>query len=185
MSASLATVIRNRRTIRDFNGAEIERETILNIMQDAVWAPFHGKKEPWRFILFTGEGRKRFSEAVTSTYSTDIANKWGEWATRQYCELIPAHLLVIIEADPRQKYWEDAFAASSALIQNIQLLAWERQIGTVWKTNEWNWSPAFHRNVGVLPHERIVGTLHLGYFDKAPKPRSRTPIEDLLTEISQ
>lgn len=181
----LASIIRERRTVRDFNGQPLEREVIHGILRDAVWAPFHGRKEPWRFILFTGNARKRFAQAVIGTYSSELAERWSDWAFRQYCELMQAHLLVVIEADPRQKYWEDAFGAASALIQNIQLLAWERQVGVVWKTNEWNWDPSFHQQVGVKPHERIVGTLHLGYFDKTPKPKRRTPVEELLTEFSE
>ncbi|THF75867.1 nitroreductase family protein [Cohnella fermenti] len=182
---SLSSVIRERRTIRDFNGAPIGMDTLLEILRDASWAPFHSRKEPWRFILFTGEGRIRFAEAVASTYSREMRERWGDWARKQYCERIPVHLLIVIEADPRQKYWEDAFSAASALIQNIQLLAWERSVGTVWKTNEWNWEPLFLQGVGVRPHERIVGTLHMGYFDKVPKAKPRTSVEDLLTIVAE
>ncbi|MFC0332262.1 nitroreductase family protein [Paenibacillus sepulcri] len=110
-------------------------------------------------------------------------DQYGEWAKKQYCHLMQAHLLVVIKADPRQKYWEDAFSAAAALIQNIQLLAWEREIGVVWKTNEYNWDPQFHKAVGLMPEERIIGTLHLGYFDKTPRPKPRTPLEQLLTVI--
>lgn len=184
-TADLVSIVRERRTIRDFNGQPLEREILLDILQNAVWAPFHSRKEPWRFILFTAEGRTRFADAVISTYSPELAEKLSGWARKQYCELIPAHLLVVIEADPRQKYWEDAFSAASALIQNIQLLAWEKNVGTVWKTNEWNLDPGFCKKAGVQPHERIVGALHLGYFDKLPKPRARTPITDLLSEFTE
>lgn len=90
------------------------------------WAPFHSRKEPWRFFLFKGEGRKKFSEAV---------------------------------------------------------LAWERKIGVVWKTNEYNWDPDFRQSIGVKPGEKIVSTLHMGYFDegKVPRPKPRTPVSELLT----
>ncbi|MNC39761.1 Nitroreductase family protein [compost metagenome] len=130
-------------------------------------------------------GRKKFAEAVKLTYSREFEEKWGEWAEKQYCELMQAHLLVVIEADPRQKQREDAFLAAAALIQNIQLLAWERDIGVVWKTNEYNWDPKFHQAVGIRPEERIVGTLHLGYFDKLPGIKLRTPLEQLLTVIQE
>ncbi|WNS44363.1 nitroreductase [Paenibacillus sp. MMS20-IR301] len=184
-NTDLVSVIRERRTIRDFNGQPLEREVLLDILENAVWAPFHGRREPWRFILFTAGGRARFADAVMDTYSPELADKWSRWARKQYCELIQAHLLVVIEADPRQKYWEDAFSAASALIQNIQLLAWEKHVGTVWKTNEWNLDPAFYMKAGIQSHERIVGTLHLGYFDKTPKPKARTPVKDLLTEFTE
>ncbi|WP_060663458.1 hypothetical protein [Aneurinibacillus migulanus] len=74
--------------------------------------------------------------------------------------------MVIIEADPHQKQFEDAFSAAEALIQSLQLLAWERKIGVVWKTNDYNWHPRFLQAVGVKPGERVVDTLHLGYFNE-------------------
>jgi nitroreductase len=181
--SGLVRAIRERRTIRDFNGQPLDKDVILDILRDAQWAPFHSRKEPWRFILFTGEGRLKFAEAVSLTYSAEVKERWGDWARNQYCNFMQAHLIVIFAADPRQKYWEDALSATAALIQNIQLLAWEREIGVVWKTNECNWDPAFHRIVGVKPDERIAGILHFGYFDQTPKPRKRMAIEQCLTLI--
>ncbi|MDF2645390.1 MAG: nitroreductase [Paenibacillus sp.] len=175
--------IRDRRTIRDYNGEPMSKETVIELLDDAVWAPFHSAKEPWRFILFMGEGRRTFAEAVAQTYSKEIVEQHGERVMHQYCHLMQAHLLVVIEADPRQKQFEDAFSATAALIQNLQLIAWERKIGVVWKTNDYNWNPKFLDTVGVKPGERVVGTLHLGYFneDKVPRPKARTSVGELLT----
>lgn len=182
---TIAQCIRSRRTIRDFNGEPIAISEIYEILEDAIWAPFHSRKEPWKFILFAGDGRQKFAEAVALTYSEEMRQRWGEWAMNQYCHLMQAHLIVAFDADPRQKYWEDAFAATAALIQNIQLLAWERNIGVVWKTNECNWDPAFHKAVGLQAEQRIAGILHFGCFDRIPKPRKRQPMEKLLTYIDR
>ncbi|MCL6605511.1 MAG: nitroreductase [Paenibacillus sp.] len=179
----IAETIRERRTIRDFNGEPMSQETVIELLNDAVWAPFHSASEPWRFVLFMGEGRRTFAEAVAQTYSKEVVDLHGERVMHQYCHLMQAHLLVVIEADPRQKQFEDAFSATAALIQNLQLIAWERKIGVVWKTNDYNWNPKFLNTVGVKPDERVVGTLHLGYFDedKVPRPKDRTPVEEMLT----
>ncbi|MDC0759457.1 nitroreductase [Brevibacillus sp. AG] len=181
--SDMTATIRNRRTIRDFNGEPMAEETVVELLQDAAWAPFHSAKEPWRFILFMEEGRRTFAEAVMLAYSKEEVEKWGEKMMHQYCELMQAHLLIVIEADPRQKQFEDAFSAAAAFIQNLQLLAWERKVGVVWKTNDYNWHPKFLQAVGVKQGERIVGTLHLGYFNdnKVPRPKMRTPIRELLT----
>ena len=177
----LEATVRGRRTVRKFNGKPLDKRLVIELLEAASWAPFHSRQEPWRFILFCGDGRKKFAEAMMSTLNKETKAEWGEWFEDQFCRLIPAHLLVVIPADPRQKAWEDAFSAASALIQNFQLLAWERRIGVVWKTNEYNWDPRFHRAVGVKPEERIVGTLHIGYFDRIPPAGKRMPIDQLLT----
>lgn len=175
------STITGRRTIRDFNGEPLTEAAIQQLLEDAVWAPFHSSKEPWRFILFTGDGRSKFADAVRLTQPKEMLEKWGTWIETQYCSLIQAHLIVVVKAHPRQREWEEALMAASALIQNVQLLAWERQIGVVWKTHDYNWDPRFHRAIGVKADERIAGTLHLGYFDKTPKAKRRTPAAKLLT----
>lgn len=148
--------IRERRTIRQFNGKPLAKETIMHLLEAAVWAPVHSRKEPWRFILFVEEGRKQFADAVLHTFSKGERERWGEKLQKDYCESIQAHLLVVIEADPRQRVWEDAVGASAALIQNIQLLAWEQDIGVVWKTNEYNFDPDFYSKTGVRPGRELL-----------------------------
>ncbi|WP_138754553.1 nitroreductase family protein [Paenibacillus sinopodophylli] len=184
-SSAIEKLIRERRTIRQFNEKTLPKETIMDLLEAAVWAPVHSRKEPWRFILFMEEGRKQFSDAVLYTFSQEERERWEQKLQEDYCQRMQAHLLVVIEADPRQRVWEDAVGAGAALIQNIQLLAWEQGIGVVWKTNEYNFDPDFCRLTGVKPGERIIGTLHLGYFDqnKIPKPRPRTPARERLTFI--
>ncbi|WP_253947838.1 nitroreductase family protein [Paenibacillus ehimensis] len=179
----IAATVRERRTINQFNGEPVPKEMIMELLEDAVWAPFHSRKEPWRFFLFMGEGRKKFSDAVLATYPKEQLEQYGERVAHAYCHTVPVHLVVAITEEPRPNKWEEAFSAASALIQNLQLLAWERKIGVVWKTNEYNWDPGFRQAIGVKPGEKIVGTLHLGYFDesKVPRPKPRTPVSELLT----
>jgi nitroreductase len=89
-----------------------------------------------------------------------------------------AFLIVVMTEDPRQKQNDENFAAVSALIQNFQLLAWEKGLGVVWKTNPFIYEPQVRELLGVRSGERIVGILHLGYFDQIPPARERTPAEE-------
>ena len=179
---SMAQLVRERRTIREFNSKPVSQKLLVELLNDAVWAPNHGNREPWRFILFQGEGRKKFADAVINTFTQDEKEKWGE-ARYEYYMNIPAHLVVVMKEDPRAKQWEEDFSATSAMIQNFLLVAWERDLGVVWKTNAYNSDPRFHKVIGINPGEKIVGTLHIGYFDKTPKGKPRTKVEDKLTII--
>ena len=60
------------------------------------------------------------------------------------------------------------------MIQNFQLLAWEQQLGVVWKTNPHIYDPKVHELLGVEKGEKIAGFLHLGYFDEVPPAKKRT-----------
>lgn len=63
---------------------------MIDLLNDAVWAPFHSVKEPWRFILFMEKGRRTFAEAVALAYSREEVEKWGERMMYQYCHQISA-----------------------------------------------------------------------------------------------
>lgn len=183
VEGSIVKTIRERRTIREFKPDEVSKEIVIEILNDSTWAPNHGTREPWRFVLFHGDGRKKFADAVIQeTYSKEDQEKWADKMYEYYMN-IPIHLLVVMEEDPRQKKWEEDLCATAALIQNFQLLAWEKNLGVVWKTNNYNWEPSFLKAVGIQPGEKVVGTLHIGYFDKIPKPKSRTRVEQKLTIV--
>ncbi len=62
-------------------------------------------------------------------------------------------------------------------MQNFQLLG-ERGLGCVWKSGGLNYNPLFIEGIGLTRGQRIVGILHIGYFDKAPEGKARTPITE-------
>ncbi|KMK75302.1 nitroreductase family protein [Alkalihalobacillus pseudalcaliphilus] len=182
--SSLSTLIRERRSIRDFKSDPIPTEEVISLLNDAVYAPNHGKREPWRFIIFEGEGKKTFADAVIQTYTTEQKEKKADNMMKYYQD-IPLHLLVVMPEDPRQKKWEEDMCATSAMVQNFQLLAWEKGMGVCWKTNAYNLDPSFREAVGVKPGEKIVATLHIGYYDIVPKAKKRTMVEDKLVVINK
>ncbi|MEW9673093.1 nitroreductase [Ammoniphilus sp. 3BR4] len=175
----IAKTIRERRSIKShYKSDPIPTELIIELLNDAVWAPNHGFREPWRFIFVPTEQKQNLIDDLLTTFSEGEQDKM-----RDYLGQVSAFLIVIMLEDPRQKQWEENFGAVSALIQNFQLLAWERDLGVVWKTNPHIYNPKVHQILGVQPGEKVVGFLHLGYFspDHVPIARPRTPVEKKLT----
>jgi nitroreductase len=176
---SISKIVRERRSIKtNYSSNPVSEELIVELLNNAVWAPNHGLREPWRFIFISTEKKEAFIEKLLPAFPKEMQE-----GRRNYFSDPAAFLIVIMKQDPRQKQWEEDFGATCSLIQNFQLLAWERKLGVVWKTNPHNWDPKAHEVVGVQPGEKIVGFLHLGYFDaeNVPKPRPRTPAEEKLT----
>ncbi|MGM7636930.1 nitroreductase family protein [Bacillus sp. Hm123] len=176
---SIVKTIRERRSVKKgYKDDAVSTELIVELLNDAVWAPNHGLREPWRFIFVPTENKEAFIEQLIVTYPKDMHEN-----RRNYFSQPAAFLVVVMKEDPRQKQWEEDFAATSALIQNFQLLAWERGLGVVWKTNPHNWDPKARQLMNVQPGEKVVGFLHLGYFDseQIPDGRPRTPVEEKLT----
>jgi len=178
---SIASIIRGRRSIKNgYKPDAVPEDLILELLNDAVYAPNHGLREPWRFLFIPTEKKEAFIERMLPIYAADQHEK-----RRGLFSEPAAFLIVIMKEDPRQKQWEEDFSATSALIQNFQLLAWEKGLGVVWKTNPHNFDPKAHKVLGVQPGEKIIGFMHLGFFDpdQIPQARTRTPAEEKFTRF--
>jgi nitroreductase len=79
---------------------------------------------------------------------------------------------------------EEDLSAVSALIQNFLLIAWEKQIGVLWKTGGLIHDSSFKQSIGVKEDEKIVGILMIGKFDSIPEAPKRQDIVDKLTIIN-
>ncbi|CAG7650959.1 Putative NAD(P)H nitroreductase YdjA [Paenibacillus solanacearum] len=179
---TVADTIKERRSVRLFKSDPVPTPLLLELLNVAVWAPNHENRQPWRFILFKDEGREVFASAMVATYASEEREKYGV-PKYNYLMKVPAHLIVIMKEDPRQKQWDEDYAAVCALIQNFQLAAWEQGLGVVWKTNNYNYNPGFRETAGIRPGEKIVGVLHIGYPEVVPRVQPRTSAEQLLTIV--
>ncbi|MGJ9385911.1 nitroreductase family protein, partial [Salipaludibacillus sp. CF4.18] len=97
----IAKIIRERRTIRDLKPDPVSVDLIVDILNDAVWAPNHGLREPWRFLLFHGTGKDRFVEAGKDATSSEDREKYGN-KKDDYFRNVPIHLVVIMKEDLRE-----------------------------------------------------------------------------------
>ncbi|MGP1909915.1 nitroreductase family protein [Metabacillus sp. JX24] len=179
--SSVSSIIRERTSIKtNYLPKEVEEETVVSLLNDAVWAPTHGLREPWRFIFVSGERKTFFIEAVLSCLDAKNQEKM-----RGNLMDVPAFLIAVMPEDPRQKIWEEDFAAVCTLIQNLQLLGWENELGMVWKTPNHMYDPRFRRAIGVQNGEKVVGILQLGYFDPVQhvKERKRTCVSEKWTSF--
>lgn len=180
---SVREAIRTRRSIKNFNGQPVDQENIEDILEDAVWAPNHGNRNPWRFIVAAG---KQYTEFLNVLREYGVP-KWKELSNEDLEKQMKkftdagAVTLVIVPEDARQKERLEDFAAASTCIQNIQLLAWDRGIGTCWKTPPFLDNPKFREELGVKPGERIISMLQFGYYDEIPKARPRKPLDEIVT----
>jgi len=176
----------SRRSIKSFKKDPIIAEEIIELLNVAKWAPNHKLTEPWRFQLYVEEGKEQFVQAYIESQPKvdgEISGKTKNKA--QYFRDIPVHLVVIMPEDPRQKTWDEDYGAVSAFIQNFQLAAWEREIGMIWRTNDWVYDPVFREGIGVNTGEKVVATLMIGYPKHVPAAQARTDIRELITIINK
>ena len=78
--ADALTAIKTRRAVKEYLPAEIPREWIEELLDAAHWAPNHKLTHPWRFHVFSGEGRERLVGARQAAVRW-AAEKKGEQAS--------------------------------------------------------------------------------------------------------
>src|SRR5690625_1669966 len=70
---SLASIIRERRAVKKgYTDKIVQEETVRKLLDDAIWAPTHGMRQPWRFIFVGKDKLPTFAKKVASTYSEDM-----------------------------------------------------------------------------------------------------------------
>ena len=182
-SLSIRDAILQRRSIKNFNGQPVERETLISVLDDAKWAPNHGNREPWRLVVACGKELTELHELLREFG----VPKWKELSEEDLVKNMKkftspgGYAFVIVPEDARQKERLEDYAAASAYIQNAQLLAWDLGIGSCWKTPPFIDAPKFRQAMGVKPGERIISMLQFGYFDEMPKAKQRKESEEFIT----
>lgn len=109
---------------------------------------------------FSGEGAEFLGDAAYSFLKRGAADPEFAAKRKEYLSSVPLTVVVVIPEDPRQREWDEDFAAASALVQNFQLAAWERGVGTIWKTDPYIYAPEFRSKIGVKPGEKVIAMIH-------------------------
>ncbi|OXM84833.1 nitroreductase family protein [Paenibacillus rigui] len=183
----LARIIKERRSVHQFEARPVSLEQVADLLNTAVWVPNHKMTQPWRFVIVHGEGRRRLADiARAAAEKRDPANA-KELGQKFYDRFlsVPMFIAVIMKENTHPVVWEEDYASTSCLIHNFSLLAWEQGLGLVWETYPLLHNPEFRDVFGAGPGEKIIGSLHVGYPAKIPPAQPRIPAEQLLTVIDQ
>lgn len=153
-----------RRTHKAFGPEPVPRETLLEILSAARFAPTHHMTEPWRF---------RVLGPASLAALKDVA---GE---KEAVKLDRAPTLVLATAvltgDLVQD--EEDICAAAAAIELVLLAATERNVATYWRTPQVLRTPPGRSAAGIPDGERFLGLLHFGTAEREPAARERRPVE--------
>lgn len=134
-------LIRTRRSDPRALDTPLDDAVVQDLLQAAAWAPTHKRTEPWRFTLFSGEGRKILQNAwetgVKHKYAADMPQQLLECAKIQN-KTLRAPLIITVWAavgrtDKTLPAWEE-HAAVAAAIQNMLLQAEYMGLAAIWRT---------------------------------------------------
>ena len=76
-------LLRDRRSIQPerMSTRPVHREILELALTNATWAPSHGMTQPWRFVVYHGEGAQRIGAQLPLWYVAH-AGEQVSWRTR-------------------------------------------------------------------------------------------------------
>ncbi len=181
-------VIRTRRSVKpaDFSDRQVEQATIRRLLESANWAPTHGLTEPWRFAVFTGDGRKQLV-AVLEKICCQLFPA-GESRTakleklRQNLQRAPCVIAIVMRRQPAAKIPEvEEVAAVACAVQNLHLVATAMGLAGYWSSGELICNPSLLEYLGFQEPDRVLGLFYLGYPGKSLPQGKRTPVDEKIS----
>jgi nitroreductase len=164
------------------SGAEIDK--LLTI---ASRVPDHGKLTPWRFIVFEGEARLAAGAAIAATFRAKYPDAKPEQVEFERKRLAHAPLVIAVvsRAGPHVKIpeWEQVLSAGAAAM-NLVLAAHALGYAANWITGWYAYDRAVLEALGLQPHERIAGFIHVGTPSGPLADRPRPPLSEIATRFT-
>jgi nitroreductase len=167
---------RNSVQISDLHEPAPGDDEITRIMAAATRVPDHGRLTPWRFILYRGKAREeigvRLAELAEQREGPLPEGRRNQELTRFSRAPLVIGVVSSPKENPKIPQWEMLLSGGMAAM-NLMLAANAMGYGTNMITNWYSDVPEGRAILGLAPHERVVGFVHIGSYEGTPFERPR------------
>jgi F420 biosynthesis protein FbiB-like protein len=188
--------IHARRMIRRYTDQPIARETVERLIDAAIRAPSPHNRQPWRFVVVTGDARARLATAMgaqlraelrrdgvpADVIEKDVAQSRGRITSAQACVVACLSMRDMdVYPDVRRNTAERwmAVQAVAAACQNILLAATDLGLGACWMCAPL-FCPVVVRTTLALSEDwEPQAMITLGYPADGGRERERKSIDDV------
>ncbi len=200
-TGDLASLLRGRRSVRQYQTRPVARELVEQVLEAARWAPSPHGRQPWRFVVITRqEVKAQLTERMGETWQRQLQMD-GQAAeivairkekSRQRILGAPAIIIACLYLEDLDRYPDEkrqadettmAIQSIGAAIQNMLLMAYDLGLDTGWMC-----APLFcpeivcealNLDTRLIPHALIT----LGYAAADPQRRERLPLDTLVVRF--
>lgn len=182
--SEISAIIKDRRTIypEHYSPRKVQREIVENILNNAIWAPTHGKTQPWRFKVFMEGGLPKLGKFLQATYAK--YNKGEDFKNAKYDRILKrtqqSSVIIAVcmdrTVDTGIPEIEEVEAVACA-IQNMALTCTAYGLGCFWSSSSLINTEDVLQFLGLEKKDKVLSLFYIGYTDE-PWPKShRKPIE--------
>lgn len=172
----IKSIISERRTIKPdrFSGEPVDDQFVQQILEQANWAPTHGYTEPWRFVVYKGEGLVRLGEFLARNNQPDpnAADfnqvRFDRLAKRPTLASHVIGIAMLPGTNPKIPEIEEVCSVAMA-VQNMWLMAHTLGLASYWSTGAVAFSDELRDFMGFSEQHKSLGLFYLG------KPQGENP----------
>ena len=178
--AAINQLIRKRRSVfpKDYTGESVDDAVVRQMLENANWAPTHKLTEPWRFVVFTGDGLKKLATFQGECYKK-VTTADGTFKEDRYQNLLTkpmdsSHIIAIgMKRDEKKGVPEiEEIGAVFCAIENMYLTATAYGIGCYLSTGGVTNFEEAKIFFGLGKEDKLLGFLNIG-MPKVTLPEGR------------
>jgi nitroreductase len=167
MANDLMSIIKKRRSVRDYEPKKVSKELLMELIEAAIWAPTGSNIQPWYYIIVKNEGVLEKIKAFSPGLLGDPVN------------------LIVVCTDRKRAFERASILGRDELClmdismaaQNIMLLATEKGLGTC-AVRSFN-KNAVSKILKLPEHISPDLIVSVGYFNKTINTPKRKSVKEV------
>lgn len=192
-AADVNELIATRRSIfpQSYTDQKVDDAVVRQMIFNATWAPTHKLTQPWRFIVFTGEGLRSLATQQAEIYQR-VTKRDGTFRQDKYESLLKKPLLsshiiaVCMKRDGKRSVPEvEEVGAVFCAIENMYLTAHAYGVGCYLSTGGITYFDEAKTLFGLGADDKLIGFMHVGIPKAHSVAAKRLPIDEVMQWISE
>lgn len=173
--------IRGRRSIRKYTDKPVPMQLVREVLEAGTWAPSAKNGQQWRFIVLTGEAKKKLTtlfrnELETLTKKIGLKNMGSSFGSCDVMEEAPV-LVMVWNANDSKLLEKSSLQSVAAAIQNMLLKAYSLGLGSLWICDIYYATEALTECLSK-PWS-LVAAVTLGWPAVSPEPRPKKTVDEV------
>jgi nitroreductase len=185
-------LIRKRRSVfqNQYSGEHVDDKIVQQMLENANWAPNHKHTEPWRFIVYTGEGLNQLAATQAAIYK-NVTEADGTYKEDRYQNLLTkpmlsSHIIVVaMKRDEKKSVPEvEEIGAVFCAIENMYLTAAAYGVGCYLSTGGVTYFEEAKEGFGLAKEDKLLGFFHIGVPQQELPDGRRKPVSEKVTWVT-
>lgn len=175
-----ALLTRRSVTAKDMIAPGPNRDQLDVILKAGHRVPDHGKIGPWRFVVFEGDARARFGDALAKIFAsknTDASEKLLAFEADRFNRAPCVIAVIAAPIEHKVPEWEQVLSAGAACM-NMLHAAHAQGFVAQWLTEWYAYDADVDALLGLQANERVAGYIYVGSAVQAPSERERPALKD-------